>query len=414
MTAGPRDGRDFTLLWVGQAVSQFGSRTYGVAYMLWVMAATGSPALTGVIASVTLGAFTVAQLPAGWLADRADRRRVMMVSDAASASAALALFAAAAAGWFSAPLLAVAAAVLGIGWATRGVAETAALPHVVAPERLASAGAMVEGRAYAAGIAGPPAAGLLFGVSAALPFLLDAVSYIVALVSAAAVRRPLQASEPPAGRARPLRDMREGLRLFWRERFIRTTALLDGATEFAVNALGLVVITMLLQGGSGNATVGLVLGVGSAGALAGAMAAAFALRRRPPARAILVIAPALGAGAVAALATAGTPLLIALAYAGLMLLQPAWNSVLMGEWQTRIDDAHRGRVHAAIGMVGSIPLVATPAVAGLLLAAVGPTVTCVILAGVLTAVALIAATSRAVRGEPAPAEAAMASQASLA
>src|SRR5688572_16554589 len=105
MTAAPRDGRDFTLLWVGQAVSQLGSRTYGVAYMLWVMAATGSPALTGVIASVTLAAFTIAQLPAGWLADRADRRRVMMASDAASAVAALALFAAAAAGWFSAPLL---------------------------------------------------------------------------------------------------------------------------------------------------------------------------------------------------------------------------------------------------------------------------------------------------------------------
>jgi len=60
-----RGNRDFTLLWAGQAVSQLGTRIYGVAYMLWVLAVTGSVARTGLISSVSLGAFALAQVPGG-------------------------------------------------------------------------------------------------------------------------------------------------------------------------------------------------------------------------------------------------------------------------------------------------------------------------------------------------------------
>src|ERR1700741_1252467 len=90
--------RDFPLLWVGQAVSQLGSRTYGVAYMLWVLDVTGSAAVVGLAASCTLAAFAATQLPAGWLIDGFDRRRVMIGTDLVSAAAALSLAGAAAAG----------------------------------------------------------------------------------------------------------------------------------------------------------------------------------------------------------------------------------------------------------------------------------------------------------------------------
>ena len=83
--------RDFRLLWAGQAVSQLGTRIYGVAFMLWVLAVTGSVARTGLIASVSLGAFALAQVPGGWLADRVDRRHIMVACDASSAIAALSL-----------------------------------------------------------------------------------------------------------------------------------------------------------------------------------------------------------------------------------------------------------------------------------------------------------------------------------
>src|ERR1700739_3728635 len=77
--------RDFTLLWAGQAVSQFGTRIYGVASVLWILAVTGCVPSAGVIGSVTLGAFALAQVPAGWLADRLNRRTIMVACDASSA-----------------------------------------------------------------------------------------------------------------------------------------------------------------------------------------------------------------------------------------------------------------------------------------------------------------------------------------
>jgi hypothetical protein len=56
-------------------------------------------------------------------------------------------------------------------------------------------------------------------------------------------------------------------------------------------------------------------------------------------------------------------------------------------------------VQAAIALVGAVPLVATPALAGALLTAAGPRATCLACAGVLAAVAVAAAAGRALREE---------------
>jgi MFS family permease len=402
---GPAARRDFTLLWAGQAASQLGSRIYGVAYMLWVLAVTGSPAQAGVVASVTLAAFTAAQLPAGWLTDRFDRRSIMIACDAASAAAALSLCAAAAAGWFQLPMLLGTAIVLGCGWAVRGTAETAALPHVVSPGELTSANAMMTGRVYAVGIAGPPLAGVLFAVSPTLPFLVDGLSYLVALGCVAFVWRPLQsartAAPGPPKRTSPVADIRAGLHVFWREPFIRTTAVLDAATEFAVNALGLTLIIMLRESGASPSSIGVVLGVGSAAGLAGAAVAAFAGRRLSSPRGVLVAAPAVGAAAILWLAAGSGTLHAAAAYAAFFLLQPAWTAVITTQLLTRVEDEWRGRVYGAVGLVTAVPVVATPAATGLLLSAFGTRTTCFVLAAALAGVALAAAASRAIRNTPA-------------
>jgi MFS family permease len=338
-----------------------------------------------------LAAFTLAQLPGGWAADRFDRRRVMVACDCASALAALSLFAAAATDRFQLELLLAAGAVLGCGWATRGPAETASLPNVVQPDDLPAAAALMEGRAYAAGIAGPPLAGALFAVSPGLPFLVDGLSYAVAGGCAASVRRPLREPRPGRRAASPLREIRAGLRLFWRDRFIRTTAALDGATQFAVNGLGLAVMTMLMDAGAGASSIGVVLGAGSAGGVAGAMLAVAVTRRAGSARAVLVTAPLAAAACAASVALAGGAVAVAVAYAAFFLGQPAWAATLTAQRLTRVGDDHRGRVQSAAMLVASVPPAATPLAAGLLLSSVGVRTTCLVLAGVLVLVAAVAA-----------------------
>jgi len=72
-----RSNREFWLLWVGQATSTLGSASLAIAMPLLVLALTHSPAQAGLVGSVDTGSAVVLLLPAGLVADRMDRRRLM-------------------------------------------------------------------------------------------------------------------------------------------------------------------------------------------------------------------------------------------------------------------------------------------------------------------------------------------------
>jgi predicted MFS family arabinose efflux permease len=395
--------RDFTLLWVGQAASQLGSRTYGVAYMLWALAETGSAAVLGLTGTATLAAFAAAQLPGGWLVDRFDRRRVMVAADAVAAVAALSLAAVAASGGFALAHLLVAAVLLGACWAVRPAAEFAALPRLVGADEVPDAFALVQARAYATGLAGPLLAGLLFGWAPWLPFLLDGLSYVVAGTCAALVRTPLGPVGPggpgaaPAGS--PLADVRAGLREFWRHRFVRATAALGALAALGTGGVGLVVIVLLGEGAAESSTTGLVLALGGAAGLGGALLTP-AVRHRVRVGPLLVAAPLVSAVAVALLPLPSGPVALGLVYAAVFLLQPAWEAVVESRWVTLVPDEFRGRVQSAAGLLVAVPMAATPALVGALLELTGPAVTTAVLAGVLGTVAVGAAVVARVVPEP--------------
>src|SRR5260370_3171065 len=77
-----RRTRDFQLLWGGQGVSLLGSQTSKIAYPLLVLAMTGSPAKAGIAGFAAMLGYLLFPLPAGGLADRCDRKRIMIGCDA--------------------------------------------------------------------------------------------------------------------------------------------------------------------------------------------------------------------------------------------------------------------------------------------------------------------------------------------
>ncbi|MFI6166270.1 MFS transporter [Nocardia sp. NPDC051052] len=394
-----RRRKDFRLLWCGQAVSQFGSRGYGVAIMLWVLGSGHSPSTLGLVSSVTLATFTVAILPGGWLADRLDRRLIMCTADAASALATGSLAVAAATGLFQLAHVLTAVAVLGAGWAVRGTAEHTALPHVVSTEELPSAVALGEARGYATGVLGPPVAAATFGFGAWLPFLTDAVSYAVAGFCAALVRRPLRATAAERGQSPlaepPLAAIREGLRFFWHHRFIRITALLSALTEFVVNGSGLVVVVVLVRAGVPAYLVGVTLAAAYAAGLTGTAILKSARRHISP-HALLVLSPAIGAPAVGAIAS-GKPVVAGIAYAAVLLVRPAWPILVSTRWLDLVEDGMRGRVSATIDLVSAVPITFTPLIIGLLLAEFAAAPTALLLAGLLAAATVVTAANSAIR-----------------
>ena len=187
-----RRNRDFNLLWSGQVLSDLGTRVSGIAVPLLVLAVTHSPAKAGIAEFAAAAPILFLTLPAGALIDRWNRKRLLVVCDVIRTVAYASLFLAIAAGhvWFGHILAVV--AIDGCGFVFFGVAERTAVKYVVPDAQLTAALGRNQARQYLALFAGQPVGGLLYALGRAVPFLFDAVSYAVSVVSLAFIRARLQ------------------------------------------------------------------------------------------------------------------------------------------------------------------------------------------------------------------------------
>jgi MFS family permease len=277
-----RRNRDFTKLWIGEAVSTLGSRSSYVAYPLLVLALTGSAAQAGLVGFARQLPLFLFQLPAGALADRWNRRRLMIACDAGRAAAMAGLATSLLLGKPSLALIFVVAFVEGTLNVAFRPAEIGALKQIVPAHELPTAVAANEARDNAAYLGGPSLGGFLFAISRAAPFLADAASYLASLTCVAMIRRPLEEAPPSAERRSLRRDVGEGLSWLWRQPFLRASLLLAGGTNLISNALALFVILVARERGASSSAIGVMLTLVAAGGLAGAVATPLALRRGDP------------------------------------------------------------------------------------------------------------------------------------
>ena len=192
--------RDFNLLWTSQTFSDLGVAVSSLAVPLLVLALTGSPVQAGLVGTIVLLTRMVCRLPAGVLADRVNRRRAMIICDLVRLTALLGLAAAVFTGRATVPLIIAVAVVDSAGGTFVGTVAHAALRSIMPAAQLSDAVARNEARNYAAGLAGPPLGGLLFGLAHALPFAANAITYLASLIGVSLIRKPLQAerTEKPA------------------------------------------------------------------------------------------------------------------------------------------------------------------------------------------------------------------------
>ena len=228
-----RASRDLRLLIAGTVVSGLGTQATLVALPYQLYVETRSPFLTGLLGAVELLPLVSMSLLGGALADRHDRRRLLLADQVALVVNAglLALLA-----FLGSPpivLLYVLGGLLAGFAAVQNVIRSAILPNLVAPELVNAAIALNFGLTQLTYVIGPGLGGLmigLFGVGAA--YSVQAVTCL-AMVAAAAAMSP----QPPTGRGdgaeRPpvLRSIAEGLR------FVRRNQALLGS--FAIDLLAM-------------------------------------------------------------------------------------------------------------------------------------------------------------------------------
>lgn len=389
-----RRNRDFLLLWSGSAVSSLGSNASSVAYPLLVLALTGSPVDAGVAGFVTLLPQLVFQLPAGMLVDRLDRKRVMIVCDALRALLLASLVVAMAVGHLS--LIHVLAVGLAEGMLTVcfKISSSAAVRNVVHPTHLSLALSRNEARERGGAMLGQPLGGTLFGLGRAVPFVFDALTYLVSLVSLLLIRAPFQVSLP---RARP--KISEGVVWLWRHPFLRTTTFLIAGSNLLFRALFLVVIVIAAEQGASAAAVGVMFGVAAVGGLVGSLVAPMA-ERMLSMKTVVIAANWVWAALVPMVLLADSPLVLGAVYALMCFVGPVWNVAISAYQLAVTPDELQGRVLGAAGMVafGAVPLGSL--LSGFALAWIGATATVWVLSAWMLVLAVLATASKAVRDAP--------------
>ncbi|WP_026189453.1 MFS transporter [Salinispora mooreana] len=384
--------QDFIVLWVGQAISSLGSAISSVSFVLLTLAITGSAARAGLVASVGAITALACRLPAGLLADHFDRRRIMIAADLGRASALGSLVIAGIVGQVTFSHILLAAALEAALSSCFQPAEIAALRHVVAREQLTQAAARNESRMHFATLVGPALGGMLFGVGRMVPFLVDAVSYLMSAVGLTLIKRPLQ-----NGRERTSQRDRgfvsAGLRWLWRERFVRGAVLWFAGVTFVFQSIGLVCVMLAERHGASPAATGLLFSITSAGGLMGALAAPRLVARFRP-RTLISAFGWVAATVTPLLAVANSAYLIGLIGAVAFFLGPAANASIVGYILTSADPAIQGRVSSAVHFVGGSLLPVAPAFAGAMIQWIDVVPTVLLYSSILIALAAFVTIAR--------------------
>lgn len=260
--------RDYLLLWGGQALSDIGGAVSELAYPLLVLAVTHSPAQAGFIAALRALPSTLFSLLAGVLVDRWDRRWVMLVCDTGRALSLASIPFAYALGHLTIWQLYITAFLEGTLMVVFRLAKSAAVAQVVTRAQLTSAIAQEELVEGTTSLAGPSLSGLFYTLGTMLPFIADAISYAVSIVTMLLIRTPFQA-ERTARRRRFWEEIGEGVRWVWHQPFILTMTLLMGAGAFAVSADSLIIIVLAQRQHASAVVIGLIIAAFGVGAILG-------------------------------------------------------------------------------------------------------------------------------------------------
>jgi Na+/melibiose symporter-like transporter len=369
-----RRNRDLRLLFGAQVVSFLGDWFADVALLGLVLDLTHSDvAAAGILVAGFFPSFLVTPLT-GAAADRFDRRRLVVVISSLQVVAAL-------------TFLLIGAGTVWIAFAGRALVAmlaafivpttSAAVPNLVEPEDLATANALlggVWGAMVAIGAAVGGAFAAVFGRDAS--FVADAVTFVVAALLVARIRRPMSAARAPgeaSARMRPIADLHEGLAYARSRRDVLFLMLSKGGFGLAsgVVALLAVLATDTFHGGDGS--IGLLLAARGLGALLGPI-----LARRFTAGGVPGILTACGFGgflygAGYVFVSASPTLAFACAFVLVAHLAAGaqWTLSTIG-LQIAVPDSLRGRIFATDFAFVTLTTSVSYLVAGSLSSAMGP------------------------------------------
>ncbi len=181
--------RDFRLFYFGQAASYVGDGLRSIALPLLVFKLTGSALNLGLTFSLEWFSFGVFSLVGGSLADRLNRKRLMISADVIRSLIILSFALGYRGGWLTLPLLYAGIVLHTACGAVFNGGQASSIPYVLGKARATRAVAALIGTESAVNTAVPPIGGAIFGLFGPFPALLiNAATYIASIFSLGIIR----------------------------------------------------------------------------------------------------------------------------------------------------------------------------------------------------------------------------------
>ena len=347
--------RNYRLYFAGQLISTTGTWMQSIAQAWLVLQITGSGVALGVTVALQFLPVLLVGAWGGLVADRVDKRRLLVGTQAAAGLLALVLGTVTALGVVQLWMIYVLALGLGAVNALDNPARRAFVVEMVGAEHVSNAVSLSSAMFMAARVIGPAIAGLViagFGVSWC--FFANGVSYSAAVIAFLAMRENEFFSVEPVPKRRG--QLREGLRYAWSTPTLRLVLVLTAVIGTLAFNFQVVLPLLAKQTFSGGAdTLGVLYASMSIGSVIGALVSAH--EARATRRFVLGAALAFGAALVAA-ALAPTFALELLVLVPVGAAGIAFTAMANGVLQTETAPEMRRRVAAlfTVAFLGSTPI----------------------------------------------------------
>jgi MFS transporter, DHA3 family, macrolide efflux protein len=392
MTTTTRWRRNVALFLTGQTVSLFGSMIAQYAVMWWVTLQTRSGLAVALYAVAAFLPQGLVSIFGGVLADRMNRRVLVMIADGAIAAATLALALLMASGVDDLWIVLLAVAVRSLGAGVQTPAVQAMIPQIVPPEQLMRVNGMFQTIQSAMALLAPAAAGAIFAAFGLAPvFFLDVITAVIGIGLLALVAVPTleRAAET---RASYRQDLTEGMRYVRSHPIVRWLLIVYAVIFLLTVAPSFVTPLMVARTFGSEEWMLAALEIAfSLGMLLGGVLMSTVLARRSPIGMILLAVYGFGLATVA-LGLSGNLWI----FYGFMfvfgLLVPPFSTPFMTLIQETVDPAMHGRVFSYVGIVMALATPVGMVVFGPLADVVSVQV--LLIAAGLTAIAVIAVATR--------------------
>lgn len=386
---GPFGHASFSVYWAGGLLSNIGTWLQTVAASIFVYQLTGSPLAVGVLNFAAFLPILLLSLVGGVVADRFDRRLVVIVTHAVSGSVAAGLAAFALAGQAGQIHVMVAAFAINTSYAIAKPALASLIPDLVPRDELHDAIGLNTFQFVSGQLIGPTLATIVIATAGApWAFAINSVTFLGPILSMLYLLRHGIGGSPRQPRGHATRPIQGATSYIREHRWVVSLLAAVFSTSAALEVIRtLAPALVVVQLGAPESTAGILVAAQSVGSAVG-LALFVPLNRSGLARPMASVAYLLQAGGLlgAAFSTSLAPAVVSIAFIGLgfALCFP----VLTGELQATVPDAVRGRIMSlhtishlgnrpfsalAVGALASLFTAHWAVLGGLLLAPLGLT-----------------------------------------